>query len=152
MALKFEDLTEEQVRYCFNGVGSDHFPIDPHDLIFREPAKRHDAEYWIGGNEEDRSRCDKLFYSSCLSLVRERKIPARWFCRVALEVYAFFLFGLGKFAFEYGPKPQNWEELKSRVDSGRESLRKSKRKWRKYLALSLFMLWLATSLLVYCLV
>ena len=149
MALKYEDLTQEQINYCFNGVGSDHFPIDPHDLIFREPAKKHDVAYWIGGEDKDRIEADHMFYAECATLVLQQPWYNRWFYATALRIYCFFLFRLGKFAFEYGPKPETWEELKARVDENRKQLLSAKRKWRKYGGIVLSILWLSIPCLIY---
>jgi len=146
MVLQYESLTEEQVLYCFNGVGSDHFPIDPHDLIFKRPAKRHDVLYWIGGDDEDRKYADELFYKECLEEVAKSKCLFRWFYRTAAEVYCFFLFRLGKYSFEYGPKVDTWEELKARVDAAKPGILSAKKKWRRYGGIFLGLCWVGIPL------
>jgi len=146
-ALKYEDLTEEQILYCWNGVGSDHFPINPHDLIFKEPSKRHDVLYWIGNTEEDRKRADAWFYVECLEEVEKYRPPLKWFYRLAAEVYCFFLFRLGKYSFEYGDQPaRTWEELKARVDTEKPKILTTKRKWRKYGGIILGLCWVGIPL------
>lgn len=115
--LKFEDLTKEQLDYFCNGVGSAHFPINPHDLIFKSPSKRHDFLYWLGGTDEDRILADEIFYlESLLEIGKQKWIPCRLFYFSVLELYMMFLRPLGKYAFEYGSKRESWDELKKFID------------------------------------
>jgi len=115
MAIEFEQLTEEQVNFIWNGVGSKHFFIDPHDLIFKEPSKLHDFLYWRGGNEEDKIKADLIFYKNCKKKCYEHRGLARIFYLSAAWVYYQTLKLLGKYAFEYGEKAQTWEEIETRV-------------------------------------
>lgn len=130
MALKFEDLTDEQINYFWNGVGSDHFFLNPPDLIFGEASKRHDFAYWMGATEQDRKDADERFYLEGwkATLKNNHKIlrPFYFF----MSWFYFKVLGLiGNKAFEYcteEEKPKTWEELKARIDKRRqEGLKKS---------------------------
>lgn len=143
--IQFSDLTEEQINIVWNGVGSKHFIVNPHDLVFSEPSKKHDFLYYKGGTEEDRKRADNIYYleskeivDSFLSKVMDpsevswRKFhlkiirylttfsQGRYFLWASLTVinniYCFFLSKLGKYSFEYSEKPrETWEEIEDLV-------------------------------------
>lgn len=118
-ALKYENLTEEQkiyfLKYIYNGVGSREFFINPHDLIFKEAAKIHDFEYFVGGTEERRLIIDRNFLDDCLFAANKRPFLRRQLYKIVAYVYYFFLMMLGRFAWEYYPEPADtWEEFLSR--------------------------------------
>lgn len=141
--LEFDDLTDEQIAYVWNGVGSDHVPIDPHDLIFKGPSKKHDFLYWLGGDDDDRRQADIEFYWDCkIECYKYRSLP-RLFFLCALLVYCAFLFPIGRFAFEYKPKCKTWDEMKDRIDASRASIVSKKKKTRRYCGIGLGIFWLA---------
>jgi hypothetical protein len=99
-------------KYIWNGVGSREFFINPHDLIFKEASKHHDAEYFIGGTEEDRILADKAFLHQMHQAVRRQSKWKRPFYYLAASIYSIFLKKLGKFAFEYTERrAETFEEM-----------------------------------------
>jgi hypothetical protein len=98
--LTLNSLTPEQYKYfkenIYNGVGSDEFPINPHDLIFKRPAEFHDFCYWRGGTKEDLKIADNRFLKLCLKRVKKEKKYTRPFYYCVAYVYYYFLVALGK--------------------------------------------------------
>lgn len=117
--LELEDLTKEQYDYfkkhIYNGVGSREFPINPHDLIFKKAAEKHDFYYWRGGDDSYRVLADKEYLKDSLIAV---KLQPKWkqpFYHSVAYVYYGFLVALGRFAFEYSDEPcKTWEQLLKR--------------------------------------
>lgn len=116
--LQFEDLTKKQIDYFWNGVGSQHYCIDPPDFIFGQPSKVHDFLYWLGGDDSDRIVADEIFFQDCMfEITKEKWFVRRVFYYFVLEWYVLVLKILGKKSFEYGKKADSWEELKMRIDT-----------------------------------
>lgn len=134
MTLKYKSLTREQIEYVFNGVGSPFFFINPHDLIYKEPARRHDVLYFIGGEELDRNYADYQFGIECWRETRKQKWYKKPFYYVVTPTYIFFVKLFGSYNFEYGPPAANWEEIKARVDRDIELFEQKKRnkKWYQF--------------------
>jgi hypothetical protein len=113
--LSYDSLTKEQKdffkQHIWNGVGSKHFIIDPHDLIFKEASIYHDFFYWRGGTTQIRKLADKDFLHRCHSSIRRLPKKRRPFYYLAAYVYYTTLRLLGKFAWESGPTCQTWQEL-----------------------------------------
>jgi len=119
--LQYEDLTEDQINLIWNGVGSSHFFIDPHDLIFKEPSKKHDFYYWRGGTEEHKKEADLIFYKECKEKVNEHEGLAWLFYSTAAWTYYQFVKHLGKYSFEYADKPaETWKEIYKRWEAYQE--------------------------------
>jgi len=115
--LELNKLTPKQYEYfkthIYNGVGSDHFFINPHDLIFKLAAEAHDFAYWRGGTDEDRVISDKIYLRDSLSAIRLQPRWKRIFYYPIAYIYYFFLTIFGRFAFEYRNAPiETWRELK----------------------------------------
>ena len=115
VGLSFDTLPPPQKAYflthIWNGVGSRHFFINPHDLIFKEASIYHDFYYWRGGPEKVRLMADKDFFMRCKDAVKKAPWHLRPFYSIAAIVYTQFL-RLGKSAWEYGEVPaQNWEQF-----------------------------------------
>lgn len=121
--LSYDKLTKKQkeffLEHIWNGVGSSHFFIDPHDLIFKEASVYHDFYYWRGGPEELRHMADKDFFHRCQSAIRKLPMKRRPFYYIAAYTYYFTLKILGKAAWEKGEVCQTWEELMKRFISKR---------------------------------
>lgn len=117
--LSFDKLRPNQQeffkRYIWNGVGSKHFFINPHDLIFKEASLYHDFYYWRGGPLELKKLADEDFLHRCHAAVRKQPKWKRPFYYAVAAVYYTFL-RLGKVAWEYGEAPcQTWQELLDNV-------------------------------------
>ena len=118
MAIKPEDLTEDQLLIIWNGVGSDTIPIKPPHFLFGKASIRHDVLYYIGGDESDRLAADIRFLEDCKQAIKEHNcsyIKKVWYYFWAY-VYYYGLRKLGnKGSFEYGPKAVCWEDIKERL-------------------------------------
>ena len=115
MAIKFEDLSEEQIICLWNGVGSDTIPIKPFQLVFGKASIKHDFEYYCGGEESDRLKADKEFLYNCLTAA-----GSNLYYKFMAYVYYYALRLLGnKGAFEFGPKAETWEEIFDRIKKSR---------------------------------
>lgn len=123
IGLSYDNLTKEQkeffLRHIWNGVGSNHFFINPHDLIFKEASIYHDFYYWRGGTDLIRKMADKDFFHRCHSKIRELPKRRRPFYYAAAYVYYYTLKLLGKHAWEKGATCQTWQELLVRFNSRR---------------------------------
>jgi len=119
--LSYDTLTEKQKKFfkehIWNGVGSSHFFINPHDLIFKEASLYHDFWYWRGGNSKLRKMADKDFLHRCHDSIRKLPMKRRAFYYIAAYVYYFTLKILGSKAWESGETCQTWEELFNRYKS-----------------------------------
>jgi len=116
IGLAYDSLSKAQKDYflehIWNGVGSSHFFINPHDLIFKEASIYHDFYYWRGGSDELRKLADKDFFHRCHEKIRKLPKKRRPFYYISAYVYYFTLKILGKTAWEKRPLPcQTWEEL-----------------------------------------
>jgi hypothetical protein len=121
--ISYDALTQQQKQFfnehIWNGVGSRHFFINPHDLIFKEASVYHDFYYWRGGSNELRVLADKDFLSRCLDKIQKLPPKRRPFYYVAAYTYYFFLKTFGKAAWEKGEVCKTWEELMLRFQSKR---------------------------------
>ncbi len=119
--ISFDNLTKEQQNFfkehIWNGVGSRHFFLNPHDLKFKEASIYHDFYYWRGGPEELRKLADKDFFHRCHSAISKLPRKRRAFYYIAAYVYYFSLKIFGKAAWEKGEVCQTWEELVQRYMS-----------------------------------
>lgn len=127
MALRLEDLTQEQLSYfkanIYNGVGSSYLDVDPPDFIFKQAALRHDFAYWLRGSELDRLRADLRFFKDGLQAIRNK---AKWYSRpfyfLVLIVYTAFLLGLGWLSFEYGKPAKTWDEFIVNYENAKQKI------------------------------
>lgn len=115
VGLSYDSLSESQRNYflknIWNGVGSRHFFINPHDLIFKEASVYHDFYYWRGGPLNLKDIADKDFLHRCHSAVRKQsKIKQPFYYFIAATYYFFLKFG--KTAWESRAEPcQTWNDL-----------------------------------------
>ncbi len=123
MSLNFEDLTEDQILEFWNGVGSNEFFIRPPHLIFGKASIKHDFYYFVGGNENDRKKADKLFLKECLDASKKQKHWYKKYFYIFMSyIYYFGLRKLGnKGSFEFGKKAETWEQLRERIIKDRLS-------------------------------
>ncbi|CAB4141259.1 hypothetical protein UFOVP410_98 [uncultured Caudovirales phage] len=116
IGLSYDSLTENQkayfLKYIWNGVGSRHFFINPHDLIFKEASVYHDFYYWRGGPLTLKKLADKDFLHRCHHSVRQQpRYKQILFYYPIAGIYYFFL-KFGKKAWEKRVTPcKTWEEL-----------------------------------------
>src|SRR3990172_7684588 len=130
--LQYDQLTHNQQeffkKYIWNGVGYDHYPINPHDLIFKEASVYHDYYFFRGGSNELRLLADKDFLVRGLKAVQEQKRllkPVYW---IIAYVYYFALILLSKKAWEYYDEPSaDWKEFIDRVKKSYDVLGKNYR-------------------------
>lgn len=120
--LSYDKLTSNQKdffkKYIWNGVGSSHYTINPHDLIFKNASIYHDFNYFRGGNDELRELADSDFINRSLAAVRSQKFYKQPFYWVVAYIYYFGLVIFGKKAWEYYEEPaDSWSEFMSRVES-----------------------------------
>jgi hypothetical protein len=121
--LSYDKLTKEQkeffIEHIWNGVGSSHFFINPHDLIFKEASIHHDFYYWRGGPDRLRKLADKDFFHRCHDKIRQLPKKRRPFYYASAYAYYFTLKLLGKAAWEKGEVCQTWNELLHRFNTKR---------------------------------
>ena len=123
MALKPEDLTQDQVIEIWNGCGSDTIPIKPPHFLFGHASIMHDILYYIGGDESDRLIADQRFLAECLQAVKLHKcykIEKVWYTMWAY-VYYYGLRAIGnKGSFESGPKAETFDDIRKKIIKDRE--------------------------------
>lgn len=126
--LSYNDLTETQkeffLTHIWNGVGSDHYFINPHDLIFKEASIYHDFYYWRGGPKSLRKLADKDFLHRCHEATRKLPMKRRLFYYVASYTYFLGLKVFGNTAWEKGKVCQTWDELVERYSAKVSKLKK----------------------------
>jgi len=119
--LSYDSLTKDQkeffLTHIWNGVGSDHYTLNPHDLIFKNASIYHDFYYWRGGPKFLRKLADKDFYHRCKDAARKKSAIKRPFYYVICYIYYVGLKLFGKKAWETGKVCQTWDELLERYSS-----------------------------------
>lgn len=114
--IRYGDLTPKQKEYfdkhIWNGVGSREYFLNPHDLIFKEPSKWHDCDYFVGGPDLRRKMADKDFLYRCHQEVKKQSLIKRPFYYVMAAIYHYCLKRFSRPAWELYVHPaRNWSEL-----------------------------------------
>lgn len=130
--LKAEDLTQEQLNYLYNGIGSEELGVYVPKYCFENPARLHDAAYLIGNTEIDRWKADFNFLTNCVKEIHKRKI---YQFLIPAVFYYLVLMVFGWLVFEYGEEIITWKELKAKHDGllkSRDGLHKIKRELKRF--------------------
>jgi len=102
MGIKFEDLTDDEIKNICNGCGSKGGIIKPPELMFHASCNKHDYSYHLGGTEADRKRADKGFYKA---MKKDAWRADTWWkcilCRRAAHIYYRAVRRFGKSSFNY---------------------------------------------------
>jgi hypothetical protein len=69
---RFAELTPRQKAAICNGAGPKGWGWAVPDLVFTEPANRHDFDYWLGGGVFARWRADWRFFRGCMYQAMKR--------------------------------------------------------------------------------
>jgi len=111
MSIRFEDLTEDQIKALSNGCGPMGLGWVVPDLVFDCPCSRHDVDYWVGTTRRDRYNADRRFLKGMLEHARKQK---GWLRRIFYRFMSFRYYAgvrlLGSKCFYFGP-PRTREEL-----------------------------------------
>lgn len=114
--VKFEDLTEEQVKEICNGCGGKGSWIrPPHGLFFKTSCDHHDYGYWKGCEDEDRLACDKKLRESMIEDCKRLPWYKKAIYRPWAELYYAGVRMKGDDFFYWGPVkrypiPKEWSK------------------------------------------
>ena len=115
---RYRNWTDEERNEICNGCGGTGSRIPVPNFMFGASCDQHDANYWIGGNERDREKADRQFYSEMVKDVY-RLSWWRWpIARFLARRYYRAVRVFGKNFFAFG-RQRGWEELDSTMARAR---------------------------------